>query len=49
MSEQLREYFPDLSHPSLASATCEGGKAQGDDFCALNTFVITSYAGYNKN
>jgi type II secretory pathway pseudopilin PulG len=33
----------------LVSSTCAGGKAQGDDFCALNTFVITSYASYNKD
>lgn len=40
---------PPTGSKQYASATCEGGKAQGDDFCALNTFVITSYAGYNKN
>lgn len=40
---------PPTGSGSLVSATCKGGKAQGDDFCALNTFVITSYAGYNKN
>lgn len=31
------------------SIKCEGNRSDGEDFCALNTFVVTSYIrGYNE-